>query len=62
MSFGSSVHKLMVDSGLNYILKHGFGGIDKMLSGKRFPQNVSALVCSLRIDYINGLIPQYWKV
>ena len=40
MNFSSSVDKLIVDSGLSDILKHTFGGIDKMLSGKMFPQNV----------------------
>ena len=40
MSFSSNVCKLMVDSGLSDIVKHAFGGIDKILSGKKFPQNV----------------------
>ena len=40
MSFSGSVGKLMMDSGLSDILKHAFGGVDKMLSGKKFPQNV----------------------
>ena len=42
MSFSGSVGKLMMDSGLSDILKHAFGGVDKMLSGKKFPQNVGA--------------------
>ena len=40
MSFSSSVDNLMVASDLSDILKHAFGGIDKILSGKKFPQNV----------------------
>ena len=40
VNFSSSVDKLIVDSGLRDILKHAFGSIDKMLSGKKFPQNV----------------------
>ena len=42
MSFIGSVDNLMVDSGLSDILKHAFGGIDKMLSGKKFYQNMRA--------------------
>ena len=42
MSFCGSVGKLMIDSGLTEILKHAFGGIEKMLSGKKYPQNVGA--------------------
>ena len=53
MSFSGSADKLMVDSSLSDILKHAFGGIDKMLSGKKFTQNARALVSSLRNDYIN---------
>ena len=48
MSFSGSVDNLMVDSGLIDILKYAFGGIDKMLSGKKFPQNVR--VFSLLIE------------
>ena len=42
MNFSSSVDEPMVDSSLSDNLKHAFGGIDKMLSGKKFPQNVRA--------------------
>ena len=42
MSFCGSVGKLMMDSGLSDILKHVFGGVEKMLSGKKYPQNVRA--------------------
>ena len=43
MSFCGSVGKLMMDSGLSDILKHVFGSVEKMLSGKKYPQNVRAL-------------------
>ena len=36
----SSVDKLIADSGLSEFHKHVFGGIDTMLSDKKFPQNV----------------------
>jgi hypothetical protein len=34
MHFNGSVDEIMMDSGLSEILKHAFGGVDKMLSGK----------------------------
>ena len=42
MSYCGSLGKLMMDSGLTEILKHAFGGVEKMLSGKKYPQNVRA--------------------
>lgn len=42
MSFCGSVGKLMMDSGLSEILRYAFGGVEKMLSGKKYPQNVRA--------------------
>jgi hypothetical protein len=33
----------MANSGLEDILKSGFGGVQNMLSGNKFPQNVRAL-------------------
>ncbi len=42
MNFCGAVGKLMMDSGLGVILKHAFGGVEKMLSGKKYPQNVRA--------------------
>ena len=32
----------MIDSGLTEILKHAFGGVQKMVFGKKYPQNVRA--------------------
>ena len=43
VSFVGCVAELMANSGLEDILKSGFGGVQKMLSGKKFPQNVRAL-------------------
>ncbi|KAJ8317815.1 hypothetical protein KUTeg_004635 [Tegillarca granosa] len=43
MSFVGSVGTLMASSGLEKLLESTFGGVAKMLSGKKFPQNVRAL-------------------
>ena len=43
MSFVGAIGTLMDESGLSDILKEVFGGVQKMLSGKKFPQNVRAL-------------------
>ena len=42
MSFCDSLGKLMIDSCLTEILKHAFGGVEKMLSGKNYLQKVRA--------------------
>lgn len=34
---------LMTDTGMSEVLGEVFGGVQKMLSGKKFPQNVRAL-------------------
>ena len=43
MSFIGSVGALMADSELSGILEPTFGGVSKMLSGKKIPQNMRAL-------------------
>ena len=43
MSFVGAVGTLMKGSGLEEIFKSGFAGVPKLLSGKKFPQNVRAL-------------------
>ena len=43
MSFAGAVGSLMAESGLSDIISEVFGGVPKMLSGKKFPQNVRAL-------------------
>ncbi len=43
MSFIGSIGTLMADTGLSDVLESVFGGVGKMLTGKKFPQNVRAL-------------------
>ena len=43
MSFVGAVGKLMKNSGLDLLMKTAFPGVEKMLLGKKFPQNVRAL-------------------
>ena len=43
MSFIGSIGQLMKNSGLDRLMKAAFGGVEKMLIGKKFPQNVRAL-------------------
>ena len=43
MSFVGAVGTLMSNSGLTEIMQTTFGGVPKMLSGKKFPENVRAL-------------------
>ena len=43
MSFVGSVGTLMANSGLEELMNSAFGGVMKMLSGKKFPQNLRAL-------------------
>ena len=43
MSYVGSVGTLMSNSGLEEILGAAFGGVGKMLAGKKYPQNVRAL-------------------
>ena len=43
MSFIGCIDTLMPNTGLAEILKSAFGGVDKMLLGKKYPQNQRAL-------------------
>ena len=43
MDFVSCICTLMADSGLTNILCETFGSVDKMLEGKKYPQNIRAL-------------------
>ena len=43
MSFAGTVGTLMQGSGLSEILESTFAGVTKMLSGKKFPQNIRAI-------------------
>ena len=43
MSFVGAIGTLMGGSGLEEVMEVAFGGVQKMLAGKKFPQNVRAL-------------------
>ena len=43
MSFIGAVGTLMGNTGLSEIMQTAFGGVPKMLTGKKFPQNMRAL-------------------
>ncbi len=43
MSFIGAVGTLMSNIGLEEVMNSAFAGVPKMLSGKKFPQNVRAL-------------------
>ena len=43
MSFVGAIGTLMGGSGMEEVMEEAFGGVQKMLSGKKFPQNVRAL-------------------
>ena len=43
MSYCGCIGTLMADTGIEEILRASFGGVLRMLSGKKFPQNVRAL-------------------
>ena len=67
MSFVGSIGYLMTESGLADIMEAAFGGVVKMLIGKKFPQNVRALrivveeslrkiICNNPLTCMNDLI------
>ena len=43
MSFVGAIGTLMTETGLSEILKSVFGGVEKMLTGKKFPMNMRAM-------------------
>ncbi len=43
MSFVGAVGTLMTETGLAQILESVFGGVEKMLTGKKFPMNMRAM-------------------
>ena len=61
MSFVGAIGSLMAKSGISDILSGVFGGVPKMLSGKKFLQNVNALwmmtevVLQIIIQYRNNM-------
>ena len=46
----------MSDSGLQEVLKTVFGGVDRMLIGKRFPQNVRALRLLITEEHLRSVV------
>ena len=47
MSFVGCIGTLMTNTGLSDLLQSAFGGVDRMLQGKNFPQNTHALrICA----------------
>ncbi|KAJ8351728.1 hypothetical protein SKAU_G00232040 [Synaphobranchus kaupii] len=52
MSFVGAIGSLMAESGLSSVLSEVFGGVAKMLSGKKFPQIVRALRMMAEEDQI----------
>ena len=47
MSFVGCIGTLMTNTNLSDLLKAVFGGVDKMLQGKNFPQNTHAIqICA----------------
>ena len=57
MNFVGAVGTLMTDSGLEDILQTAFGGVAKMLSGKKFPQNIRALRLVVE-ELLRGIIDE----
>ena len=43
MSFVGAIGMLMAETGLAHILESVFGGVEKMLTGKKFPMNMRAM-------------------
>ena len=56
MSFVGAVGTLMIDTGLEPIISVAFGGVSKMLTGKKFPQNIRAL----RMVVLRTVTWSYW--
>ena len=55
MSFVGTVGTLMADTGLEPIMNAAFGGVSKMLTGKKYPQNIRALHMVVE-ELLRGLI------
>ena len=43
MSFVDAIGTLMTETGLSEVLKSIFGGVEKILTGKKFPMNVTGM-------------------
>ena len=50
ISFVGCIGTPMTNTGLSDLLKAAFGGVDKMLQGKKFPRNTCALqICAEKV-------------
>lgn len=58
MSFVGSIGSLMAESGLAEVLSAVFGGVPKMLSGKKFPQNVRAM-CLVAEEVLRQILEEH---
>ena len=59
MSFVGSVGKLVENSGLAQLMMSSFAGVEKMLTGKKFPMNIRALrfvVAELLHSHMEGML------
>ena len=56
MSFIGSVGTLMANTGLVELMNTAFGGVLKMLSGKKFPQNLRAMRMVVE-DLLRSIVP-----
>ena len=57
MNFVGCVCKLMANSGLEKLVGLAFGGVSKMLIGKKFPMNVRALPL-VTLELLRGLVDE----
>ena len=57
MNFAGCVGKLMSNSGLENLMKTAFGGVDRMLQGKKFPMNIRALRI-VSLELLRGFIDE----
>ena len=53
MGYVGSVGTLMGNTGLSDVLAGSFGGVNKMLTGKKYPENVRAL-CMLAEELVEA--------
>ena len=63
MSFVGCIGNLMGNTGLSNILKTAFGGVDKILLGKHFSNNIRSLRMAveeiLRLVLLNSVLPTF---
>ena len=57
MNFVGCVNKLMANSSLEKLMSSAFGGVSKMLIGKKFPMNIRALSLAV-LELLRGLVDE----